>query len=98
VYHRAIVANDEDRYYASRSSKRDSDRILKILSDKIFQKILLSTIDSAKTVTEICLENNIPFSSTYRKVKNCRKLVLSILRESISIKIEEEELPHTGAK
>jgi AraC-like DNA-binding protein len=74
VYHRAIVANDEGKYHARRSSIRDSDRILKILSDKIFQKILLSTIDSAKTVTEICLENNIPVSSTYRKVQKLQEI------------------------
>jgi hypothetical protein len=74
VYHRAIVANDEGKYHARRSSRHDSDRILKILSDKIFQKILLSTIDSAKTVTEICLENNIPLSSTYRKVQKLQEI------------------------
>jgi predicted transcriptional regulator len=47
----------------------DAAKILQVLFDKISQKVLLSTIDSAKTVSEICFENRIPASSTYKKIK-----------------------------
>lgn len=47
----------------------DAAKILQVLLDKISQKVLLSTIDSAKTVSEICFENRIPASSTYKRIR-----------------------------
>ena len=39
------------------------------LIDEITIKIISSTIDAAKSVFEICYENKIPLSSTYRKIR-----------------------------
>jgi hypothetical protein len=39
---------------------------LQLLAD-ISHKIILSTIDIAKTAQQIALENNLPVSSTYKK-------------------------------
>jgi hypothetical protein len=42
---------------------------LQLLADIISHKIILSTIDVAKTAQQIALENNIPVSSTYKKIR-----------------------------
>ena len=43
--------------------------LLHELIDEITIKIISSTIDAAKSVFEICYENKIPLSSTYRKIR-----------------------------
>lgn len=43
------------------------------LSDDIAYRIITSIIDSAKTATQISIENKIPLSSTYKKIKKLRK-------------------------
>jgi hypothetical protein len=40
---------------------------LQLLAGIVSQKIILSTIDIAKTAQQIALENNLPISSTYKK-------------------------------
>jgi hypothetical protein len=40
---------------------------LQLLADIISHRIILSTIDIAKTAQQIALENNLPVSSTYKK-------------------------------
>jgi len=40
---------------------------LQLLADIISHKIILSTIDIAKTAQQIALENNLPVTSTYKK-------------------------------
>jgi hypothetical protein len=40
---------------------------LQLLADIVSHKIILSTIDIAKTPQHIALENNLPISSTYKK-------------------------------
>jgi len=40
---------------------------LQLLADIVSHKILLSTIDIAKTAQQIALENNLPISSTYKQ-------------------------------
>jgi len=42
--------------------------MLRELADKITYKIIIS-IDSAKTACQICEENKIPLSSTYKKIQ-----------------------------
>jgi allophanate hydrolase subunit 2 len=42
---------------------------LQLLADVISHKILLATIDIAKTAQQIALENNLPVSSTYKKIR-----------------------------
>jgi hypothetical protein len=46
--------------------------LLKELFDGLSYKILLSIIDESKTVFQICMENIIPISSTYKKIKKLK--------------------------
>jgi DNA replication protein DnaD len=53
--------------------------ILQQLADLISQKIILSTIDQAKPAQQIALENGLPLSSTYKKIRKlCDMKLLSI--------------------
>jgi predicted transcriptional regulator len=51
---------------------------LQVLADIGSHKIILSTIDSARTAQQIASENNLPLSSTYKKIR--RLLDMDILR------------------
>jgi predicted transcriptional regulator len=42
--------------------------MLREVADKITSRILMSTMNSAKTASEICSENKLPLSSTYKKI------------------------------
>jgi hypothetical protein len=42
---------------------------LQVLADVVSHKIILSTIDIAKTAQQIALENKLPVSSTYKKIR-----------------------------
>ena len=44
-----------------------------MLPDNISYRIILSTIRSAKSVGDICSQNNIPLSSAYKKIKRLTK-------------------------
>jgi hypothetical protein len=47
---------------------KDAIPHLQLIADTVSDKIILSsTIDIAKTVQQIALENNLPISSTYKK-------------------------------
>jgi hypothetical protein len=43
--------------------------LLQNIIDETTFKIISSTIDAAKNVLQICYENKIPLSSTYRKIR-----------------------------
>jgi predicted methyltransferase len=43
--------------------------LLQNIIDETTLKIISSTIDTAKNVLQICYENKIPLSSTYRKIR-----------------------------
>src|ERR687896_84889 len=52
---------------------------LQLLADVVSHKIILSTIDIAKTAQQIALENNLPISSTYKKIRRlCQMDLLCI--------------------
>lgn len=51
-------------------------QVLREITDDISYAILRSTIDGSKTVSQLCLENNTPPSSTYKKIKRLRRLGL----------------------
>src|SRR5918994_1351844 len=52
---------------------------LQLLADIVSHKIILSTIDIAKTAQQIALENNLPISSTYKKIRRlCQMGLLCI--------------------
>jgi hypothetical protein len=47
---------------------KDAIPHLQLIVDSVFDKIILSsTIDIAKAVQQIALENNLPISSTYKQ-------------------------------
>ncbi|MGB7955961.1 MAG: hypothetical protein WCF23_18460 [Candidatus Nitrosopolaris sp.] len=61
--------------------------ILQELGDKVTFRIIISTIDSAKTVSQIHEENKIPLSSIYKKVqKLCKVRLLSVEKIDIDSK------------
>jgi predicted transcriptional regulator len=43
--------------------------VLQEIADKITHRVIMSTIDSPKTVSQICKENKLPQSSTYKKIQ-----------------------------
>ena len=68
--------------------------ILRELLDGTAYRIILSTIDIAKTVSQICHDgntsNNLPQSSTYKKIKKLLKVGL--------ISIEKIHINHRGKR
>jgi predicted transcriptional regulator len=64
--------------------------LLQELSDRIANKIILSTIENAKTAYEISLQNGLPLSSTYRKIRKLQELRL--------LCIEKVQLDNKGKK
>ena len=53
----------------------DSNTIIPLLQDIIDEttlKIISSTIDAPKNVFQICYDNKIPLSSTYKKIRKLR--------------------------
>lgn len=49
---------------------------LQVLGDIVSHKIILSTIDIAKTAQQIAIENKLPVSSTYKKIRRLSQLDL----------------------
>jgi predicted transcriptional regulator len=64
--------------------------LLHELSDEIAYRIISSIADSAKAATQISLENKIPLSSTYKKLKRLQRLGL--------VRIERISIDSSGKK
>ena len=59
----------------SNITKKENQRysiLFEELFDRFSYKILLSVMDESKTVFQICEENFIPISSTYKKIKKLK--------------------------
>ena len=56
-------------------------RLLQNIVDETTFKIILSTIDIAKTVFQICEENKIPISSTYKKIRKLQHAGLVVIEK-----------------
>jgi hypothetical protein len=57
---------------------------LHVLADVVSHKIILSTIEEAKTAQQIALENELPLSSTYKKIKRLQSMdILCVERISL---------------
>src|SRR6185503_3468149 len=57
---------------------------LQVLADIVSHKIILSTIEEAKTAQQIASENELPLSSTYKKIKRLQSLdILCVERISL---------------
>jgi len=65
----------EQRYLLNQEDKNASI-LLKELFDGFSYKIVMSIIEDSKTVFEICKENDLPISSTYKKIKKLKDLGL----------------------
>jgi hypothetical protein len=64
--------------------------ILQELGDKVAFRVIISTIDSAKTVSQIHEENRDPLSSIYKKVQKLYKVHL--------LSIEKIDIDNKGKK
>ncbi len=64
--------------------------ILQELGDKVAFRVIISTIDSAKTVSQIHEENKDPLSSIYKKVQKLYKVHL--------LSIEKIDIDNKGKK
>jgi predicted transcriptional regulator len=61
--------------------------VLHHLTDRISYKIILSTIDHAKTTIDLSNENNLPLSSTYKRLRKLQSLgIISIEKINIDDK------------
>ena len=57
---------------------------LQVLADAMSHKIILSTIEDAKTAQQIAFENDLPLSSTYKKIKKLQSMdILCVERISL---------------
>ena len=72
------------------TNEKQKEAILNALLDDYSRKILDSTIDNAKSITEIIREQNIPMTSTYRRVK--------LLVDSKLIKVERSMVTEDGKR
>ncbi len=62
----------------------DASEIFQELADKISQKVVMSTITIAKPAQQIALENSLPLSSTYKKIRKlCEMKIISVDRIEI---------------
>jgi predicted transcriptional regulator len=64
--------------------------ILQELVDKVSFRIVLSIIDNAKNVTQISMENQLPLSSTYKKIRKLQNMGL--------VSIERIDIDDSGKK
>ena len=65
-----------DQQYLLNQEDKNASILLKELFDGFSYKIVMSTIEDSKTVFEICKENELPISSTYKKIKKLKDLGL----------------------
>ncbi|MGC1929797.1 MAG: hypothetical protein WA667_12535 [Candidatus Nitrosopolaris sp.] len=64
--------------------------LLQELVDRNTCRIIMSTMDLAKTASQICQENELPISSTYKKIRN--------LYEAGLISVEKINIDSKGKK
>ncbi|HYF99847.1 MAG TPA: hypothetical protein VD815_07130 [Candidatus Saccharimonadales bacterium] len=65
-----------NQQYLSDQENKNTSILLKELFDGFSYKIIMSTIEDSKTVFEICKENDLPISSTYKKIRKLKDLSL----------------------
>ena len=65
-----------DQQYLLNQEDKNASIMLKELFDGFSYKIVMSTIEDSKTVFEICKDNDLPISSTYKKIKKLKDLGL----------------------
>jgi len=65
-----------DQRYLLNQEDKNASILLKELFDGFSYKIVMSIIEDSKTVFEICKDNDLPISSTYKKIKKLKDLGL----------------------
>ena len=70
--------------------EKQKKAIVNALLDEYSRKILDSTIDEAKSITDIMREQDIPMTSTYRRVK--------LLMDNKLVKVERSMVTHDGKR
>jgi len=65
-----------DQRYLLNQEDKNASNLLKELFDGFSYRIVMSIIEDSKTVFEICKENDLPISSTYKKIKKLKDLGL----------------------
>lgn len=65
-----------DQQYLLNQEDKNASILLKELFDGFSYKIVMSIIEDSKTVFEICKENDLPISSTYKKIRKLKDLGL----------------------
>ena len=68
-----------NQQYLLNHENKNTSILLKELFDGFSYKIVMSIIDDSKTVFEICKENDLPISSTYKKIRKLKDLGLLII-------------------
>lgn len=61
------------------NSYDDNDKAIDVLheiADRIAYRIILSIMQSPKSATQICAENNLPLSSTYKRIRKLYEIGL----------------------
>ena len=59
------------------------DMVLKALADEYSRIILLSTIEMAKSATELSVEKNLPISTVYRRLHELQEAKLVAIERSV---------------
>ena len=68
-----------NQQYLLNHENNNTSVLLKELFDGFSYKIVMSIIEDSKTVFEICKENDLPISSTYKKIRKLKDLGLLII-------------------
>ena len=68
-----------------------------MLADIVFHKIILSTIEDAKTAQQIAFENELPLSSTYKKIKKLQDVGILFV-EKIELDGKGKKVVHYRSK
>ena len=68
-----------NQQYLLNHENKNTSILLKELFDGFSYKIVMSIIEDSKTVFEICKENDLPISSTYKKIRKLKDLGLLII-------------------
>jgi predicted transcriptional regulator len=65
------------------TSQSVKDALIRALADEYSRKILLSTINQAKSVEDLSQHENIPISTTYRRVNEMKEVGLLTVEKTI---------------
>lgn len=65
------------------TSQRVKDELIRALADEYSKKIVLKTIDQARSVEDLSQAENIPISTAYRRVNEMKESGLLIVEKTV---------------